>query len=125
MGTPVVITGISAAEVWLSTIVFWLIAMGLTGWVASTKRRDVIQWLVWGLLFGPLALLAVGLASRDAPSFLSGEICSQCGQPFKFGHATLKLLGEVAPRRICTGEPTAHQLNELRLVLERIERQLD
>lgn len=40
----------------------WLGTDGLTGWLARQKRRAVGGWLALGLLLGPVALLAVGLA---------------------------------------------------------------
>ena len=37
---------------------------GFAAWLAAQKHRDPIGWFFLGLLFGPLALLAVGLAPR-------------------------------------------------------------
>lgn len=50
----------------MDTIIFILVCFAaVTGLVAHTKGRNAIGWLVLGFLFGPLALLAVAVASPD------------------------------------------------------------
>lgn len=44
---------------------FWLLSPILAGIVASNKGRSGIGFFVLGLFFGPLALLAAAIASRD------------------------------------------------------------
>lgn len=55
------------AVIW-GLIGLWLLAWGaFTGWLADQKGRDSLAWFALGVLFGPLALLSVGMA----PTFAS------------------------------------------------------
>lgn len=40
----------------------WMGVSALSGWLASQRGRSVAAWLALGLLLGPFALVAVGMA---------------------------------------------------------------
>lgn len=48
--------------VWSAVAATMLAWGGFTAWLADQKERDPLGWFALGLLFGPIALLAVGLA---------------------------------------------------------------
>jgi hypothetical protein len=48
-------------------VILWVILAFFTAWIAGTKGRSEGAWFVLGLLFGIIALLAVGLASSPEP----------------------------------------------------------
>lgn len=55
----------SLASVWV--LITWLACGLFAGYVASEKNRCGICWFFWGVLFGPVALLAsVGLPVHRA-----------------------------------------------------------
>jgi len=39
-----------------------LVCAAFTGWLASTKGREPFTWFFLGLLFGPIALFALGFS---------------------------------------------------------------
>jgi hypothetical protein len=43
-------------------VIGWVVLAFFTAWVAGTKGRGEGAWFVLGLLFGIIALIAVGLA---------------------------------------------------------------
>lgn len=81
---------------------FWLIALAVgwipnaaaCRWLAGLKGHDVSQWTVAGLAFGPIALVAIGLAPRgfgepfqaciecSEPIYLSATKCPHCQTDF-------------------------------------------
>jgi hypothetical protein len=54
-------------------IVVWLALAAFTGWLAGAKGRSEVSWFFFGLLFGLIALIAVGLA----PPLNQGEAPDQ------------------------------------------------
>lgn len=46
--------------------VFWIASAFFAAYVAGERNRSVGWWFVWGILFGPLAMFAVGLAGTAA-----------------------------------------------------------
>lgn len=62
---------------------FWIATTGFTIAVAASKRRSELAWLAWGFIFGPIALVAVGLMpslpiTADAPVPRSQVRCPDC-----------------------------------------------
>jgi hypothetical protein len=47
---------------WVSIGLWALTWGGFSAWLADQKGRDPLSWFGLGLLFGPVALLSVGLA---------------------------------------------------------------
>jgi hypothetical protein len=52
-----------AVPVIAAILVLWFVNIGVTGWLAERKGRDGGLWSVIAVFIGPLALLAVVLAS--------------------------------------------------------------
>ena len=52
-----------AVPVIAAILVLWFVNMGVTGWLAERKGRDGGLWSAIAVFIGPLALLAVVLAS--------------------------------------------------------------
>ena len=44
----------------IAAVVLWLACGVFSSMIANSKRRNGVLWFVLGVLFGPLALLAVG-----------------------------------------------------------------
>jgi hypothetical protein len=57
-------------------LVFWLVQAGLAGWLADERGRGMGSWAIAGLLAGPVALLAVGLAPIGTTG--SFKACVEC-----------------------------------------------
>lgn len=54
---------LSALPPWAwAAVAGWLALAGLTAWLAKERGRSGRLWFVAGAIFGPFALLAVGLA---------------------------------------------------------------
>ena len=51
--------------------------------IASSKKRNVLLWLLLGLLFGPLGLLTVGLMSRSEEPGDDERKCPYCAEVIK------------------------------------------
>lgn len=67
----------------LGPVVFWLSCAGFTLAISATKNRNQIGWLVLGLVFGPLALISVGLMPENqrpgnAPTPSTHVRCPDC-----------------------------------------------
>ena len=62
-------------------IVFWVMQAALTGWLADERGREFVPWAVTGLIFGPLALLAVGFAPLGTSGLLKACVEFQMGVP--------------------------------------------
>jgi hypothetical protein len=52
-----------AVPVIAAILVLWFVNIGVTGWLAERRGRDGGLWSVIAVFIGPLALLAVVLAS--------------------------------------------------------------
>ena len=52
------------ANLLLITVAYWLAQAGFAAWLARERDRSALLWYILGLLFGPLAVLAVGLSGR-------------------------------------------------------------
>lgn len=68
----------------------WVACGAFSSHVASEKERCGACWFVWGILFGPLALVAVvGLPDNSKPRGIDAVtpkthvLCPQCGEPVK------------------------------------------
>lgn len=63
-------------DIGLVLLVWWLIVANLAAWLAAERGRRFWEWFAMGLLTGPLAILAVGLA----PVVPSGRFtaCDEC-----------------------------------------------
>jgi MFS family permease len=59
----------------------WVLVAVAVGWLADQKGRSPVIWFLVGLLWGPFAVLLVGLAPRGA----SGQYhrCSECREPIR------------------------------------------
>lgn len=66
----------------IAAVTIWIACGIFSSMVASSKRRNGILWFVLGVLFGPLALLAVGFMPVYEPQATyhpSGLlICPRC-----------------------------------------------
>lgn len=49
-------------ELVVIAVLYWFTQATLTGWLATERGRSDGEWVLLGLLFGPIALIAVGLA---------------------------------------------------------------
>ena len=57
---------------------YWLAQAGFAAWLAYERGRLVVGWYVLGLVFGPLAVIAVGLSGRAVGDrYLA---CPGCGE---------------------------------------------
>jgi len=57
---------------WLYALLSWFACGAFASHVASEKSRCGICWFIWGILFGPMALLAaVGLPDNTGKSYPS------------------------------------------------------
>lgn len=68
-------------EAWLPLA--WIASAVFAGHLGDEKNRCGLCWLVWGLLFGPIALIAA--AGLPAKAFNKKEHawCPQCFEPVK------------------------------------------
>lgn len=71
-------------------ILAWLACGLFACHVANEKDRCGICWLVWGVVFGPMALIAtVGLPDKSKPrgievvSVKTHVLCPQCDEPVR------------------------------------------
>lgn len=71
-------------------LLVWFACGAFSSHVASEKDRCGVCWFIWGILFGPMALLAtVGLPDKsrprgvDAISPKTHVLCPQCDEPVK------------------------------------------
>src|SRR5690606_34085124 len=78
------------STVTLYALIAWFACGAFASHVASEKDRCGICWFVWGVLFGPMAVLAtVGLPDRsklrgiDAVTPKTHVLCPQCDEPVK------------------------------------------
>jgi hypothetical protein len=79
---------------WVVVLLYVVGVAGLTSWVAESKSRSAGLWFLVGIVFGPLAMLAVGLAE---PNRLASAATSplQIRDPVVAGR-TRRQLGESA-----------------------------
>jgi hypothetical protein len=56
--------------------VIWFTQASLTGWLATERGRDPVAWMLLGLLSGPIAMIAVGLAPLKAGGIFKS--CVEC-----------------------------------------------
>lgn len=66
-------------------VIFWIVTAGFTMAVAGSKRRSELTWLGLGIVFGPIALLSVGLMPElprafDAPTPKTHVKCPDCAE---------------------------------------------
>lgn len=71
-------------------LLVWFACGAFASHVASEKERCGICWFVWGILFGPMALLAtIGLPDKSKPRGIDAispkthVLCPQCYEPVK------------------------------------------
>lgn len=71
-------------------LIAWFACGAFSSHVASEKNRCGICWFIWGIIFGPMALLAVvGLPNQSKSKgveFASPQthvLCPQCDEPVK------------------------------------------
>ena len=82
----------------IAYLLAWLVAFGLpAAWLARERGRDPANWLVAGLLLGPVALILVGLA----PLGRSGR--------YAFCPACIETVWRLAPRCPYCGHEIAWQ----------------
>ena len=60
----------------LIAVLYWFAQAILTGWLATERGRDPVAWLPLGLLFGPIATIAVGLAPPKPGGIFNS--CVEC-----------------------------------------------
>lgn len=82
-------------------VVLWLLGCGIIGffcgWLADVKGRDTFSWFWLGFLFGPIALITLGLApnakvNRDTEdsgkntsnTLPEEKVCPRCNEHIKF-----------------------------------------
>ncbi len=69
---------LSVGPLW--ALATWLAAAAFAGYIAMEKDRCTLCWFAWGVLFGPLALLAViGLPMRVQPVVLVPRAAAEAG----------------------------------------------
>lgn len=73
-------------------LLIWVTCAVFSAFVASSKGRSIVGWFVLGFLFGPLALIAVGLSGSIkedplAPTPETHVRCPECRE-FVFRDAT-------------------------------------
>lgn len=68
----------------------WFACAAFASHVASEKERCAVCWFLWGLGFGPMALLAtVGLPDKSKPRGINAVtpkthvLCPQCDEPVR------------------------------------------
>ena len=66
------------AAFWAALIVLWLASAIFCAWLAEVKGRDGFWWILWGLLFGIVALIAIAGAPL-APKRLERQ-CHNCDE---------------------------------------------
>lgn len=81
------------AAFWAVIIVLWLASAVFCAWLAEVKGRDGFWWILWGLLFGIVALIAIAGApsvpkrlERQCPNCdesisIEALVCHWCGTP--------------------------------------------
>ena len=81
------------AAFWAVIIVLWLASAVFCAWLAEVKGRDGFWWILWGLLFGIVALIAIAGApsvpdrlERQCPNCdesisVKALVCHWCGTP--------------------------------------------
>lgn len=74
----------------LYIFIAWFACGALASHVASEKDRCGVCWFVWGVLFGPMALLAtVGLPDKSGRKSINNVtpkthvLCPECDEPVK------------------------------------------
>jgi len=74
----------------LYALLAWFACGALASHVASEKERCGICWFLWGVLLGPMALLAtVGLPDKSKPRGVEAVtpkthvLCPECDEPVK------------------------------------------
>ena len=63
---------------WAALIVLWLASAGFCAWLAEVKGRDGFWWILWGLLFGIVALIAIA-GAPSVPMRLERQ-CPNCDE---------------------------------------------
>ena len=61
-------------------IILWIVCGIGSAAIASSKGRSTFGWLVLGLLFGPIAVLIVGLMAKPAPDVETLRKCPFCAE---------------------------------------------
>lgn len=69
-------------------LIAWFGCGAIASHVASEKNRCGVCWFIWGVVLGPMALLAtVGLPDKtkgyDAISAKTHVLCPECDEPVK------------------------------------------
>jgi len=85
------------SELFLAAVLAWSIPSALAArWLADEKGHEPNYWTVVGLLFGPLAVLTVGLAPRGLVGFKPCVECYEAIHPLatKCPHCGSDLIGE-------------------------------
>ena len=80
------------AVFWAALVVLWLVSAAFCAWLSEVKGRGLL-WILWGLLFGIVALIAIAGApvapkrlERQCPNCdesISAKalVCHWCGTP--------------------------------------------
>lgn len=66
------------AAFWAALIVLWLASAGFCAWLAEVKGRDGYLWILGGLLFGIVALIAIA-GAPSVPMRLERQ-CPNCDE---------------------------------------------
>ena len=66
------------AAFWAALVVLWLASAGFCAWLAEVKGRDGYLWILGGLLFGIVALIAIA-GAPSVPKRLERQ-CPNCDE---------------------------------------------
>lgn len=103
-------------------IAFWLICGLGAAAVASSKKRNILLWLLLGILLGPIGLLIVGLMGRSETPGNDERKCPYCAEIIKKQASVCKYCGkEVGAISSTDYAPSIDQQDAIRRAAE-IER---
>ena len=82
------------------------------------------MWGIVAVVFGPFALLAVGMSPTATEFAETSDMCEKCGLLKKAYHSETSFRdesGRYTTITHCTGPATAYQMQQLMAALERIQ----